>query len=145
MSIKYRVNASITVDQFIDLLKKSGLAERRPVRDRQCIQGMIDNSNLTATAWNGAQLVGIARAMTDFHYACYLSDLAVDAEFQGVGIGTTLQVLVQQQLGENCKLLLLAAPTANEYYAKLGFESHEHCWTLPRHKRLLSPKVPVSS
>lgn len=77
MSIEYKINAPITADQFIDLLARSTLGERRPIHDIECMEGMIANSNLTVSAWERDSLIGIARSMTDFHYACYLSDLAV--------------------------------------------------------------------
>lgn len=51
MSIEYKINAPITADQFIDLLARSTLGERRPIHDRQCMEGMIANSNLTVSAW----------------------------------------------------------------------------------------------
>jgi len=49
---------------------------------------MIKNSNLVVSAWDGDNLVGIARSMTDFHYACYLSDLAVDKKYQALNTFT---------------------------------------------------------
>lgn len=70
--IRYSVEAGISVDQFIDLLKHSTLAERRPVEDRECLEGMLRHGNLTVTAWDGDKLVGVARSLTDFVYACYL-------------------------------------------------------------------------
>jgi predicted GNAT superfamily acetyltransferase len=87
------------VDQFIDLLTRSTLGERRPIHDRDCIEGMIANSNLTVSAWDCDNLIGIARSMTDFHYACYLSDLAVCQSHQKSGIGKKLQAITQSQLG----------------------------------------------
>lgn len=77
MSIEYKINHPISADQFISLLADSTLGERRPIQDRECMAGMISNSNLTVSAWDSEKLVGISRCMTDFHYACYLSDLAV--------------------------------------------------------------------
>ena len=132
MDITYQINTPITTDQFIDLLRQSTLAERRPVDDRQCMEGMVNNSNLMVTAWDDTKLVGIARSMTDFHYACYLSDLAVHQDFQRQGIGKQLQVLTQQQLGEQCKLILIAAPAAHEYYGHIGFSNNPRCWVLGR-------------
>ena len=136
MTIQYKINARISVDEFIDLLKRSTLSDRRPIEDTACMQGMIDNSNLCVTAWQDNQLVGIARCMTDFHYACYLSDLAVDTAFQKHGIGKTLQVKVQEQLKEKCKLILIAAPAANDYYQHIGFTNNERCWVLERHQTI---------
>lgn len=63
----YKINESVTTDQFIKLLATSTLGERRPIDDRQCMEGMISNSNLTVSAWSGSELIGIARSMTDFH------------------------------------------------------------------------------
>ncbi|MGB2248455.1 MAG: GNAT family N-acetyltransferase [Alcanivorax sediminis] len=130
MAIEYRVNAPVTADQFIELLNASTLGERRPVDDRACMAGMISNSNLTVSAWEGDTLVGISRCVTDFHYACYLSDLAVHKGYQKMGIGKKLQALTQQQLGPRCKLILIAAPGAADYYSPLGYSHSERCWVL---------------
>ena len=70
--------------------------------------------------------------MTDFHYACYLSDLAVSSAYQRRGVGKQLQVLTQRQLGPRCKLILIAAPNANEYYEHIGFTNNPRCWVLQR-------------
>lgn len=138
MSIEYKINTPVSVDQFIELLRDSTLGERRPINDRQCMQGMINNSNLLVTAWNEKKLIGIARSMTDFHYACYLSDLAVSKKYQKNGIGKKLQVITQEQLGPRCKLILVAAPTANSYYEHIGFVNNERCWILEREQSIRS-------
>jgi hypothetical protein len=129
-TISYKVNAPITSEQFIDVLKSSTLGKRRPLDDMECISGMLANSNLLISAWHCGKLVGIARSMTDFHYACYLSDLAVSLNYQHIGVGKALQKLTQQQLGPKCKLILIAAPKANSYYQALGFEQNPRCWVL---------------
>ena len=138
MNIEYRVNHPISTDQFIALLADSTLAERRPVQDRECMEGMIANSNLMITAWDSETLVGISRCVTDFHYACYLSDLAVSAKYQGLGIGRQLQILTQEQLGPHCKLILLAAPAANSYYGHIGYSNNPRCWILERDANIRS-------
>ncbi|MGD9659849.1 MAG: GNAT family N-acetyltransferase [Porticoccaceae bacterium] len=136
MSINYKINQPISTTQFIALLKASTLAERRPVDDPACIQGMLANANLCVSAWSGEQLIGIARSMTDFHYACYLSDLAVHRQFQRSGIGKRLLALSQEQLGAKCKLILISAPAANPYYQQLGFTNNQRCWVLERDQTL---------
>jgi ribosomal protein S18 acetylase RimI-like enzyme len=138
MKIQYKVNSAITTDQFIELLRKSTLGERRPIDDRECMEGMLKNSNLMITAWRDEELIGIARAMTDFHYACYLSDLAVDTEYQNKGVGKKLQIITQEQLGPKCKLILIAAPSANSYYEHLGFTNNQSCWVLNRDEEIIS-------
>lgn len=130
MSIEYKINAPISTDQFVELLDNSTLGERRPIGDRQCMAGMIANSNLTVSAWDNGALVGLARSVTDFHYACYLSDLAVSNTHQKSGVGKKLQSLTQSQLGPKCKLILIAAPAANRYYEHIGFTNNPRCWVL---------------
>lgn len=138
MNIEYKINAPVSTDQFIGLLRESTLGERRPIEDRECMEGMIKNSNLMATAWHGEVLIGIARSVTDFYYACYLSDLAVHMKYQRSGIGKKLQAKTQEQLGPNCKLILVAAPAANSYYEHIGFTNNQRCWVLERDKNISS-------
>ena len=88
------------------------------------MQGMISNSNLGITAWIENNLVGISRCVTDFHFCCYLSDLAVDSSYQKDGIGRQLQIKTQEQLGPKCVLILLAAPAANSYYEHVGYTNN---------------------
>jgi len=126
----------LTVEQFIDVLQRSGLAERRPVGDRNTMQGMVENTNLLITAWSDATLVGMARSMTDFHYACYTSELAVATDYQHQGIGTELLRQTRATLGPRCKLLLVSAPAANDYYPKLGFVQNNRTWVLPHDAEL---------
>lgn len=130
MNIQYKINQKISTEEFIDLLRRSTLGERRPIDDKQCMQGMVENGNLLITAWDGDKLVGVSRSVTDFHYACYLSDLAVDESYQKLGIGKKLIDLTKEQLEESCKVILLAAPAANDYYPKIGFEHNPRAWVL---------------
>ena len=132
MSIQYKKNQLISLEQFTELLQHSTLGQRRPIEDKTCLQGMLDHANLTISAWDEDKLVGIARCMTEFHYACYLSDLAVDESYQNQGIGKQLQVRVQHELNQHCKLILISAPAANSYYEHIGFTRNERCWVLQR-------------
>jgi len=128
--IEYKKNAKITPEQFVDILNRSGLAERRPVDDETCIAGMVANGNLTITAWNGEVLVGIARSVTDFFYCCYLSDLAVDRDYQRQGIGRELIARTQAELGQRCSIILLSAPKAVDYYPRIGMQRHPQAWVM---------------
>jgi GNAT superfamily N-acetyltransferase len=131
MSITYTCDRRISAEEFIDVLKRSTLAERRPVDDRDCIEAMLRHGNLLCTAWEGEKLVGVSRSVTDFSYCCYLSDLAVDEAYQSQGVGKELIRLTQSKLGPKCKIILLAAPKAETYYPKIGFTAHKSAWVLP--------------
>ncbi len=134
--IQYKVNAKITPAQFIDVLNRSTLGQRRPVDDRECMAGMVKHGNLCVTAWHGSTLIGVARSITDFHYACYLSDLAVDTRYQRSGVGKALIAHTQEQLGPRCRIRLIAAPGAAEYYPKIGFTQNTQCWELARDTKI---------
>lgn len=124
---------SPTAEEVAEVFRASGI--RRPVDDLERISNMITNANLIITARNHVgKLVGIARALTDFSYCCYLSDLAVDKDYQRKGIGQQLIEQVQKEIGEQSMLLLLAAPEAAEYYPLIGFEKSENAWIIKRVK-----------
>ena len=134
--ITYKVNEPITTEEFIEVLKTSTLAERRPINDLKCMKGMVENSNLTVSAVCNEKLIGVARSVTDFHYCCYLSDIAVDTKYQNKGIGKELIRITRQQLGKRCKLILLSAPAAVDYYPKLGFKKHPQAWYIDNEEEL---------
>ncbi len=132
MSITYRSNIKISADQFIDVLIRATLSERRPVDDRDRIEKMLQHGNIIITAWQGDLLVGVSRALSDFSFCCYLSDLAVDEAFQKQGIGKELIRLTYEAAGSNAMLMLLAAPKAVEYYPRIGMEQFKECFIIKR-------------
>ncbi len=130
MDLAYSLDRRITLVQFREVLERSGLAARRPMENADCLQGMLDHADVLATCWAGEQLVGVARSVSDHHYACYLSDLAVDAAFQKRGIGTRLVELTRSSLGPQGKIILLSAPGAVDYYPHIGFQPHPSAWVM---------------
>ena len=134
--IQYFCDRMITEEEFISVLQRSTLAERRPVDDIECIRAMLQHGNLLCTAWDGETLVGVARSVTDFEYCCYLSDLAVDEQYQGQGIGRELIRLTRSKLGRKAMIILLAAPKAEAYYPRIGFDQHRSAWILKADKEL---------
>jgi predicted N-acetyltransferase YhbS len=135
--ISYRTGNNLDLDVVIELYQASTLGERRPVDDRARMKAMLENANLVLTAWDGELLVGIARSVSDFSYATYLSDLAVRVSHQRQGIGREL-IRQTQELGGQAHLILLAAPTAVEYYRHIGMNLHPSAWTLRTGQKLLS-------
>lgn len=133
-AVEYRINHTLTVEQFIDLLNRSTLAARRPLASAERVQRMLDYANLTVTAWDGEKLVGVARSSTDFAFYCYLPDLAVDEAYQRSGIGKMLITLTRIVAGDEASLILLSAPAAMEYYPKVGFEKLENAFAVKRER-----------
>lgn len=120
LPIIYRTNHPLHTIDVIEVYCSSGI--NRPIDDVERITEMYSNSNLVISAWDGNKLVGVARSLTDFSYCCYLSDLAVCKEYQKHGIGKRLIALTKEAIGDRAMLLLLSAPTAMEYYPKVGFD-----------------------
>ncbi len=129
----YQLEPQLPVDEFRDVLVRSTLAERRPIDDRQALSGMLSQADLIVTArdWSGL-LVGISRALTDYHFCTYLSDLAVDVAFQKQGIGRQLIRETHLAAGLKTSLILLAAPKAQTYYPHVGLKRHDSCWIIDR-------------
>lgn len=130
MEIQFRTNEKVSAQAVIEVFTSSGI--NRPFDDIKRIQTMLDNSNLIVTAWNGKELIGISRSVTDYSYCCYLSDLAVKKEYQKFGIGKTLIDITQQTIGDQTMLLLLSSTSAMEYYPKVGFEKVENGYIIKR-------------
>jgi N-acetylglutamate synthase-like GNAT family acetyltransferase len=130
MGIVYKYNEPIRAEDVIQVFKKSGIT--RPVEQKERIQKMLDHANIILTAWDDDKLVGIARALTDFSYCCYLSDLAVDKDYQKSGIGKELIGRIRNIIGEEVALILLSAPNAMDYYPKVGFDKVDNGFIIRR-------------
>ena len=132
LNVLYRLEPDLTADEFVDVLRRSTLAQRRPVDDRETIRGMLRHADVIVTARVAEELVGVSRAITDFSYCTYLSDLAVDVAYQRRGIGRALIQRTHEAAGLATTLILLAAPTAASYYPHIGMTRHDSCWIVPR-------------
>jgi ribosomal protein S18 acetylase RimI-like enzyme len=131
--VSFQFEPMLSPTEFVDILTRSTLAERRPVDRPDLIKRMLVHANVIVTARNAAGLlVGVSRAMTDFGYATYLSDLAVDEAYQRRGIGRELIRRTHEAAGLETTLILLAAPKARDYYPHIGMQRHDSCWIIPR-------------
>ena len=139
--IDYQLEPKLTPAEFIDVLRRSTLAERRPVDDAACIAKMLQQASVIVAARSNGLLVGVSRAITDFAYCTYLSDLAVDEQFQRQGIGKELIRRTHEAAGLQTTLILLSAPKAREYYPHIGMQQHDSCWIIPRAK----PSAPAAA
>ena len=132
MKISYLINPDLKPRQVSELFVNSGI--KRPAKDIPRIKRMIKNANLTICAKDGKNLVGILRAVTDFSYCCYVSDLAVDKKYQRLGIGKKLLKAAQKTLGNQVMILLLSAPEADSFYSHIGMENIQNAWKIARKK-----------
>lgn len=131
MSITYALFPELSVAEFREVLVASTLAARRPIDDLARLDKMLRGADIIMTARDSGKLVGISRAITDYSFCCYLSDLAVDAAYQGQGIGKKLIEETHKTAGLHTGLYLVSAPAAASYYPKIGMKSCP-CFGIPR-------------
>jgi len=133
MPVAYALEPDLTAQEFRAVLIASTLGERRPVDDLPRLTRMLREADVIVTARDGGRLVGISRALTDFSYCCYLSELAVDVAYQRRGIGRQLIAQTHRYAGvELVTLNLIAAPNAEAYYPRIGMKQRPSCWTISR-------------
>ena len=129
-TIAYRRNIPLDPQDVVRVFDASGIT--RPTKDLARIARMFAAQALTISAWDGARLVGVSRSLTDYAYCCYLSDLAVDKEYQALGIGKELVRRTQAVIGEEVSLVLLSAPGAMSYYPAIGFAPADNAFIVKR-------------
>ena len=128
--IKYLKNVDLNLEDIILVFEKSSI--NRPIGNKNRIKSMFDNSNLIISAWDEDKLVGLCRAPTDFSYCSYLSDLAVDMDYQRQGIGKTMIDLVKKEISDEVALILLSSPNSMSFYPKVGFGKIENGFIINR-------------
>ncbi|MER2265548.1 GNAT family N-acetyltransferase [Methylobacterium oxalidis] len=120
--IAYGIEPALSAAEFRRVLAASGLDARRP-GDAARLARMLRGANLIVTARAlvpERTLVGVARALTDFAWCAYVSDLAVDRNFQGRGVGRRLLEVVRETAGPEVAVMLTAAPGADAFYERIG-------------------------
>jgi predicted N-acetyltransferase YhbS len=132
MPIFYQLEPHLSVAEFRDLLVRSTLGERRPIDREDLLRGMLEKADIIMTARIEGELVGVARAISDFHFCTYLSDLAVDVAWQRQRIGRELIQNTHEAGGLHTTLILLSAPAAVSYYPHIGMQKHDSCWIIPK-------------
>lgn len=128
--LSYQIETIVEPDEVADVYRRSGIS--RPIEDLPRLTHMLQHANLMISARGQGHLVGFVRALTDFSYCCYVSDLAVDQNYQRQGIGTQLLRTMQKTLGDGVMICLLSAPEAMSYYPRAGFKKAEQAWWIPR-------------
>ncbi|MER8665196.1 GNAT family N-acetyltransferase [Mesorhizobium sp. M1148] len=121
--IIYAREPELDVAEFRRVLVDSTLGETRPVDDDARLQAMLSGANLVLTARldvEGTPLIGVIRAITDFSWVCYISELAVSQSAQGLGIGKGLMDEARRQLGPSVAISLISMPDAVGFYERIG-------------------------
>jgi len=95
---------------------------------------LIENSQRTAVALSGEQIIGFARGITDDLSNGYLSMVVVDGQHRRAGVG---RALVEHVMGDNAEItwmLRAGREGADAFFASLGFHSSVIAMERPRLK-----------
>lgn len=130
--IKYTLNGAVDIEELKELFQSAGL--HRP-EDSLSLRKMLIHAKLIVTARHQNQLVGIARALTDFSSCCFLSEVAVRQEYEQRNIASKMLDLIRKEVEEDCDLIMLVPPGQEERSKELGFTKAENLFMIPRQYR----------
>ena len=113
----------ITAEEYMSLRKMVGWVQF-PLEEAQIC---IDNAYMVLCVRDDDKAIGVVRLLWDGGYIAFLSDVIVDPEYQGQGIGRKLVESCIERLkkdmkpGFKVKLTLNSAKGKEPFYEKFGF------------------------
>ncbi|HCH7937134.1 MULTISPECIES: GNAT family N-acetyltransferase [Providencia] len=127
-NLTYKVNSAISVDDFRSLIKQSPLNSIVPTDDTKQLRSMIENANLLISVWLDQRFIAYIRAITDFSFCCYISEMIIHNDYQNNGIGTQLIQMIATELPTKCSIIFLSTEETQDYYLKQGFNPFTLAW-----------------
>lgn len=119
----------LSAEEYIDFLKRTDLGSQYPKeRFAERISGLVNNVSISLVARNeGGLVVGTLFGLTDYVYWLYVTDLGVDREYEGQGIGSRLMKAAHEKAGgeKDIAVYLIANENAIPFYEKLGMKKAE--------------------
>ncbi len=108
---------------LLALFDQADWARGRALED---IQRMLTETDVIVSAWDGTQLVGFARVLTDYVYRASIWDVIVDVSYQDrdIGKGLIQRILRHISLAQ-VELFWLCTRRYQGFYTSLGFSDKE--------------------
>lgn len=120
------IEQRLSPKEYIDFLKRTNLGSQYPKeRFEERIAKLVKNVSISLIAKNeNEKIVGVLFGLTDFAYWLYVTDLGVDREYEGQGIGRRLMKTAHELAGgeKDIAVYLIANENAIPFYEKLGME-----------------------
>lgn len=116
----------LSAEEYIEFLARTDLGSQYPKeRFRERIGKLVANASISLIARNGAgTVVGVCFGLTDFAYWLLVTDIGIDRNYAGMGIGSELMRLAREAAGGPRDIIVFAY--ANEeavgFYEKIGME-----------------------
>ncbi len=113
----------LTAEAYIDFLKRTDLGSQYPAeRFEARIEKLVQSAAVSLTAREDGRLVGVLFGITDFAYWLFITDLGVDRDFVGRGIGKRLMAAALETAGGADDIIVYTCANENAvgFYEKLG-------------------------
>ena len=121
--IQYSDSNDFDPQQLLALFEQAEWARGRSLEDTQ---RMLSETDVTITAWDGPQLVGFGRVLTDYVFRASIWDVIVDVSYQDQDIGKSLvQRILRHSSLARVELFWLCTRRYQGFYASLGFSDKE--------------------
>jgi GNAT superfamily N-acetyltransferase len=123
--IEYRETKEVDLDQLVALIRTAGWNRGD---DPARLEKQVAGAFWVVSAWDGARLVGFARAISDGVTNAYVSTVAVLPGYQGRGIGR--EMIARLLAGKDeISFVPHARPEVQAFYEKCGFsEAPDMMW-----------------
>ncbi|MCI5639541.1 MAG: GNAT family N-acetyltransferase [Lachnospiraceae bacterium] len=120
------IEERISSKEYIEFLKRTDLGSQYPKeRFDERIAKLVTTVSLSFVARNEeGMIVGVLFGLTDYAYWLYVTDLGVDRDYEGQGIGRQLMKLAHERAGgeKDIAVYLIANDNAIPFYEKLGMK-----------------------
>ena len=119
----------LTAEEYIAFLKRTDLGLQYPrERFEERIKKLVRTVSISLIARDETgMIVGVLFGLTDYAYWLFITDLGVDRDHEGQGIGTELMKKAHELAGgeKDIAVYLIADEEAVPFYEKLGMKKAE--------------------
>ena len=129
-NIEFSFTRPISPDALYQLYQQTDWANTRPVSD---IGSMLERTSLCLGAWQGEQLVGFARVLTDDQYRAFIEDVVITEEVRGQGLGLALIRHLMERLAHVQDVSLGCVEGLVSFYERFGFQQNDDSVTMHRY------------
>ena len=120
--VTFSEKKELEASELLRLFHQAPWAKGRTLEDAK---EMLRHTDVALCAWDGDQLIGFGRVLTDFIYRATIWDVIVDKAYQKQGIGTEIvQRILNHPRLKRVELFWLCTRRPR-FYAKLGFSAKE--------------------
>lgn len=111
------------LDQLVRLFQTAAFWAKD--RTREDMETAIAHSYPVVTAWDGATLIGFARATSDGVFRATIWDVVISPDYQGGGLGRRLvETLVAHPHMSRVERVYLMTTHQQGFYKRIGFEEN---------------------